>query len=481
MSFVALSLLRLVTGAPPASAATPWRDALVFTISDRARVEAVDWFRPDSSVAPGDPEQYVFFGNQLRVGAKLTLPAVQLVLEIQDTRLSSLPNDATVAAPIGALGPGGTYFANTSSQNQGETVVKLGHATFRRSGLAVSGGGFEYADGLATIPSDRTLAWVKRTRIAERLIGPFGYTMVTRSFDGARIAYDRPTWNVTAIGVVPTRGGFEVSANRDLPDITVAGLALSSKATAERPLDARVFYLHYRDERDDAVKADNRTLAERQADDDPIDIHTIGSHVIAAAERGPGVLDGLLWSVVQAGEWGEQDHLAWACALEAGYQLSRVPWRPWLRAGYAESSGDDDPLDGDHNTFFQLLPTARAYAQLPFYNAMNSRAHFAQLLLHPRETLTLRIDYHHLNLNERDNLWYSGGGATNEQVFGFSGIPSGGSTDLAQLVDVSASVTLTTYLSVYAYYGHAFGDRAVKSSFAGSDANYGYVDMVFRW
>ena len=70
-------------------------------------------------------------------------------------------------------------------------------------------GRFEYRDGLEVVPSDPTLAFLARTRIAERLVGPFDFTNVGRSFDGARIAYDTPDWNLTALASRPTQGGFE--------------------------------------------------------------------------------------------------------------------------------------------------------------------------------------------------------------------------------------------------------------------------------
>src|SRR5207248_464671 len=82
--------------------------------------------------------------------------------------------------------------------------------TLRRAGLTATVGRYEYRDGLETVPGDPTLAALKRMRIAERLVGPFEFTHVTRSFDGVRLAWDRPAWNVTAFGTRPTRGGFEV-------------------------------------------------------------------------------------------------------------------------------------------------------------------------------------------------------------------------------------------------------------------------------
>jgi len=43
---------------------------------------------------------------------------------------------------------------------------------------------------------------------------------------------------------------------------------------------------------------------------------------------------------------------------EAGWQApAKTLWKPWFRAGVAYGSGDNDPKDGKHGTFFQILPT----------------------------------------------------------------------------------------------------------------------------
>jgi hypothetical protein len=316
------------------------------------------------------------------------------------------------------------------------------------------------------------------------LLGPFDFTHVTRSFDGGRVTYDQPGWNVTALAARPTRGGFEVSANGEVEDVTVAGLALTAKRLPfadAPPADLRLFYLFFEDDRDDPLKVDNRALDVRQGDHQAIDIHTIGAHALTAIESGPGVLDGLVWAVAQTGEWGELDHTAWAYALELGYQFPRIFAQPWVRIGFDESSGDDDPADGEHHTFFQMLPTARIYAQLPFYNLMNNRDLFAQLILRPNARVTIRTDYHWLSLTEQRDLWYAGGGATNDDIFGFSGAPAGGHHDLAHLVDLSVTASLHEHVSLGLYYGHAFGRAVVSTSFAGTDADYAFAELTFKY
>jgi hypothetical protein len=272
-----------------------------------------------------------------------------------------------------------------------------------------------------------------------------------------------------------------VSANREI-DLTLAGLALTAKRLpAGPPFDGRLFYLFYDDDRRGVVKVDNRPLAVRQADRRPIAVHSFGGHAMSVVEAGPGALDGLAWGVFQFGDWGTQDHGAWAYALEAGYQLPRVPWAPWLRAGWNQSSGDDDPNDGEHRTFFQLLPTARIYAQFPFYNLMNNEDLFVQLLATPTSRVNVRADWHWLRVSAARDLWYSGGGATNDRLFGYAGAPANGRHGLAQVLELSVDVKVHDRVSANAYYGHAFGGGVVDATFAGTSANYGYVELIVRY
>ena len=82
------------------------------------------------------------------------------------------------------------------------------------------------------------------------------------------------------------------------------------------------------------------------------------------------------------------DHRANALAAEGGYQLANVALKPWLRTGYFLGSGDRNPSDATHETFFQELPTPRPFARFPLYNLMNNEDGFAQLTLTPHRKLT---------------------------------------------------------------------------------------------
>jgi hypothetical protein len=481
-------LVALALGAATAFAdeapAPSWRERITVTVSNRTRGEFVDWFAPPAGEAAPNAERYDFFANRFRLGVRALFDPVEINLQFQDTVLANLPEDASLAPPVGNLGTGALYFANTARTPQSAPVFKLGNLTVRGRGITATFGRLEYRDGLEVVPSDPTLAFLAKTRIAERLVGPFDFTHVGRSFDGARIAYDRPDWNLTALGVRPTQGGFEIDANREL-DIEVAGLAWTLRRLPglpdAPPVNWRIFYLYYRDGRDETVKVDNRPLSVRERDRTPIAINTIGTSAITAVDLGPGIADGLLWGVVQTGSWGTLDHGAWAYAIEAGYQLPQLPGAPWLRTGWNRSSGDDDASDDLHQTFFQLIPTVRTYARTPFYNQMNSGDAFLELILRPHERVQIRTDFHWLRLTEGRDLWYSGGGATSNTFFGYGGSPANGERALARMADLSVTVTLLQQLVLEAYYGHGFGRSVVEQTFAGPELNYGFLELTFTY
>jgi hypothetical protein len=472
----------MVAATPSGADEIDWRDHVTFTLSDRMRGEFVDWFAPPGGVGADGAERYDFFANQFRTGVKVTFPHVALTLEMQDTELANVPEDASLPPPQGSLGTGAIYFANTHQSPQGEIFLKQGNLTLQGGGVTATLGRFDYRGGLETMPTDPTLAFVKRTRIAERLVGPFDFTHVTRSFDGGRVAWDDPTWNVTAWGALPTQGGYEVSANVEVGDVWLSGVSATLKRLdGAPPIDAQVFYLFYRDARSNVLKVDNRPLAVREADHEPIGINTGGMHAIGTFEAGPGAFDVLMWGALQMGNWGQQDHAGWAYAFEAGYQLPEVPAKPWLRLGWNQESGDDDPGDAKHRTFFEVIPTPRIYAQTPFYNLMNNSDFFGELILRPHERVFVRADWHWLRVTQGQDLWYQGGGVTKGSLFGYGGSPANGKRDLGQLVDLSLTLTLLKQLTLGTYFGHVFGGDVIRQSFRGADANYGFVELTFRY
>jgi hypothetical protein len=434
----------------------------------RSRVEIWDWF--DSA---GDSTS-AFSGTQARLSVGQTRKTFEWLIDFEAPILLGLPTGAIVPGAQGQLGLGGSYSAaNSRATNAAMVFARQAFVRYKTERHSVRAGRFEFSDGAETTAADATLAWLKRERIAQRLIGPFGWSHVGRSFDGLQYVWTGKSTNVTAIGVRPTRGAFQVDGWGEL-DIALGYAAV----TRQRPAaEWRLFGAYYDDWRS-VVKTDNRTAAARAADRGSIRLGSFGGHYLRKA----AAFDVLLWGVLQAGQWGALSHRAHAIAAEAGWQPAVLPaLRPWLRAGYYRGSGDGDPNDGRHGTFHQLLPTPRPFARTPFFNLMNNEDFMAAAIVRPRQSVALRAEAHALRLAERNDLWYSGGGAFQPWTFGYAGRPSGGRNGLASLYDVSADWAVNPRLSLTGYFGHVRGGPVVRSIYPGARTNFGYVEATWRF
>lgn len=448
----------------------------------RVRTEVWNWFEPKGS-----------FNNSYHFTSFLGRGALQwkddwfdVMAEAQNSSLLGLPDRAVAPAPQGSLGLGAVYFTHNRRENDSGIFLKQGFVLFKNLGLegfTLKGGRFEFSEGNEVLTKEPTLDWLKNVRLSQRLIGPFGWSHVGRSFDGGVASLTRGPLNLTAMASHPTQGGYDLQAMKEMDEIDLlyTSVNLTRPPFAENS-DARFFYIYYNDDRG-LLKSDNRPLAVRQKDTRHIGIHTEGGHIISVFPTSAGPVDVLTWGALQQGSWGTLDHNAWAWDVEVGWQPSMLPWQPWLRIGYGRSSGDDNPRDGDHGTFFQLLPTARIYSFSTFYNLMNNDDGFVQLLLRPIPGLVSRTDFHNIRINEARDLWYQGAGATladRDVGFGFPGRPVLGKRNLFQIIETTLSYDFNKFINLNVYYGHLFGGGVVRSIFAGDQADFGYVELLFK-
>lgn len=311
-------------------------------------------------------------------------------------------------------------------------------------------------------------------------MGNFGFANAQRSFDGADANYGTGNWNVTVMAARADQGVFNMNGNPEL-NVDVQYLAVSQSALSQHLL-WRAFAIGYHDGRTGLTKTDNRTLALRQEDHKNIRIGTYGGDLLATFPAGRGKFDFLLWGAFQNGSWGELTHSANGAALEGGYQFGTGPRAAWLRGGWFRGSGDSNASDDKHTTFFQILPTPKLYAGFPFYNLMNSTDEFVQVIDKPAKKLSVRSDLHWLQLTSRKDLWYQGGGAYDNKVFGYVGRPANGHSSFSSVADASVGWQTTRTVAVNFYYGHAWGKSVVKKIYpAGGNAQFGYIELVYKW
>lgn len=460
---------------PPLTVAGPWGSTVRLEVANRLRGEFVDWFATaPTSATP--TFRYNFLGNKFQLGVRVKRDPYELFVQFQDSTIANVPDNG--------VGVGAVYYANTRRALQNGAILRNAWVGTRRildQPISGRAGRLLYSDGLDVPATAPNLNWIQYNRVGQRLIGPFDYTHVGRSFDGGHVGYDYAMLNLTGFGFVPTFGGYEVDANRQL-DITLGGLALNLKESEQLgPTIGRLFWYYYGDQRD-VLYVDNRPLAVRQAAvGEHSQIHTLGAHAVRLQPLGPGIADGFVYAFGQLGDYQELDQRAWAYGVEGGYRLMGVWAKPWLRAGVNSGSGDDDPDDGTHGTFFQMLPTAWLYAQFPFYNMMNTQDVFVQWILDPHPMVSFRLDGHWLRLNASEDLAYAGGGATKNDLFGYSGINGNGRSELAWLLHFMLTVRPTAFMTINGFYAHAWGQGVIDQAFVGRDGNYGFLEVLLSF
>ena len=461
---------------------------MVGTVSNITRVESWSFFEPRAEMPLdqpiGDPD-YTFFGDRAELGVRVEGNTFDVSGAFNYVRLENLPTDAI--GP-GGLGSGAFYFAATGVRYSyqlylSELAVRI-KSRDRRRVLTI--GRMPFASGVhlrsaQSLPSyggsNASINRLTQERLASRLIGAFEWSYYQRRFDGARFDVDRGRWRYTAAAFVPTQGGWEESTNLSMPDVQV-GVGSATRVAGRS--ESQAFAYLYRDRRGgDFAVVDNTFSSDRPVD---ITIGTLGGSQARVRRTTAGVADVVGWGALQFGDWYGATHLAGSATIEAGHQWTEVPLRPWLRGGYLWSSGDADPRDGRHGTFFQMLPSSRKYALSSVYAQMNLHDAFLQAWIEPRR-FSARIELHRVSLANGRDLWYQGSGATvsRDRFFGFSGRAAGGETSLGTVLEGTVDVPVRKHWSVNAYAGTIWGGHVVARMFTGTRLTFWSIENVLRF
>ncbi len=452
---------------------------LDFTINWRFRTEAWDWFQPSTG-----QNAYAFEDTLLKIGVSQKKGNFQWLLEGAADGIFDLPSNAVQPGRLGQLGAGGTYLAaNGDQRNNVNGFLKQAYVDFQPEKTDLKLGRFTFFDGAEGQPKDKTLATLINTRVVQRLIGDFGFSAVQRSFDGAQLGFNAGNNNLTFFGARPTEGVYQSAGMDELKIAVFYGSFTHSFNSTKNAGSLRVFALGYIDDRTGVLKTDSRSTAARTADTNLIEIGTYGANYADVIHTHyAGQFDFLVWGVLQNGAWGDLTQRAGAFVGEAGWQPPIGVINPWFSVGYSFGSGDSNPNDNVHGTFFQILPTPRPYDRFPFYNMMNNEDIYGSAAFRLPRSFAIRSELHALRLANANDLWYSGGGAFQSSTFGYTGRASGGNRSMANVWDISLDVPLRYGFSLTTYYGYASGKSVIASIYpANPNGQFGYVETNFRF
>jgi len=439
------------------------------------RVESWRFFEPPPT--GGNPD-YTFVANRLRVRGTARWSSVDAEASLQYVQFGNLPDEASGPGP---LGTGALYYAHSGrTDSRGAYVRTLFARLHLPKNVTVQIGRFPYSSGGESPSGEPKIEAVKRARIEARLIGEFEWSLFQRTFDGVRGDLDRKRWHVSGSWFSPTQGGFEDAAGGRMAGVKVGSASFALRpSVAVRSTEIGAFLATYHDTRHVTGRPDNTGLTATRAN---VAITTFGATAVGARAAGNGEADWLVWFAGQTGSWYSQDHRAWSLALEGGYQW-KTSWQPWMRAGFLHASGDVDPTDNRHGTFFPMLPTVRKYAFTTAYAPMNLDDSFVEVAVRPISRLTTRIDVRHLWLAEAADLWYSGSGATQQRgaIFGYAGRRSGASSNLGTVIEGAADLSLGRHWSLNGFAGAVRGAEVVKASFDGNWLRFLYLESVVQF
>jgi Alginate export len=485
--WIALAALALAQGPDPSSlnsANSLHIGSIDVNGNVRARTEAWNWFYQN------DRREYAFGETSLKLAFSQQRRNFTWKIEIAQPTLWGLPNDAFFAGTRIPMGLGATYFAaNGFNRNQAGLYLSQAYVSF--NGLAHNGGSlqlgrFDFSEGLEGRVHDSSLAWLKRERVAQRLIGDSYWTPAGRSFDGIHFSDELgKNNNVTFVAARPTKGVYQLDGMGEVNVNLLYASYTREFPTKRTASEGRVFGIGYFDSRD-VLKVDNRPLAVRAADRQPIRIGTFGfDYILNFPVQKLGHWDLLVWSAGQTGQWGALHHHAAAVTGEAGWEPPTVwllKWlRPWLRAGALSASADGNPNDAKHTTFFQLLPTDRQYARLPFYTLQNTEDYTGQVILRPSDRLWLRSELHKVKLHGHNDLWYQGSGAYSNTSFGYEGLPAKAQGGLADFVDFSVDYQAATHWGFTGYFGALSGKATMTNLLKGRKGGMAYLELRYAF
>ena len=267
-----------------------------FSVYVRERGNVTQWF----SAVP-DPEQYAHQDSLIRLSLSQRVKHFDYLVEVGQSAELALPNDAVSSvAAQGQLGLGGTYYAsNGNNQDPAAASFRQGYVRYHlgHESDVVRIGRFEFFDGQEVTFGNSTLSWLQSNRVAQRLIGNFGFSNGQRSFDGVDAKIGGKHWDLTAMAGRATQGVFNMNANPEL-NVDIQYLAYTRLLAHDRVV-IRGFGLGYHDGRTGLTKTDNRSAAARALDHKNIRIGTYGGDMAAAIPVGRTTLDAVVWGAGQ--------------------------------------------------------------------------------------------------------------------------------------------------------------------------------------
>ncbi len=292
----------------------------------------------------------------------------------------------------------------------------------------------------------------------QRLVGDLDWATYGRSFDGLLFThvYDRTKVDLFATRVIE-RGGGAFTPGVDNDDRDFHGIYVSTpKALHHSDLDAYLLLVHDRMAMPGEVAGDAGNTA-----------------FLTGGLRIAGAKDSFDWGAegaVQHGRLSGDGLFAWAAHARAGYTMTETKWTPRFGLEADWATGDDDPADGDRESFQTLFPTNHMHYGIADMMAwQNMRAVRASASVNPCDRWTVQADVWRFWLDDADDAWYGASGAA------IRGGAAGASRYLGTEVDLVVTWKASDHMKVAIGGAQFFDGGFVRDSGGGGDSLWFYV------
>jgi hypothetical protein len=297
---------------------------------------------------------------------------------------------------------------------------------------------------------------------AQRLISPLEWANNRRIFDGGvlRLKGQNKPWQLDIFSTIP--------------------VAVDRKELNEHHADRLFSGLYYTQKMDEGKCGfDAYLLALNDIDDAAMDEDrfTLGGRIWGSVNDRLS-LEGEV--AVQFGEedsrmaTGNEDILAWMIALQGTYTFKDTQWTPFLNLGLDISSGDDDPTDGDTETFRHLFPLGHAYNG--FIDAVGRQniidLHGSWGAWPVEKRIRLKSDIHFFWLTDDDDaLYHAGGGVVR---------PGGvGEDEVGMEIDLTMLFKFNKHTSFLFGYSHFSAGDFIEDTGSSDSIDFMYSQMKF--
>ncbi len=181
----------------------------------------------------------------------------------------------------------------------------------------------------------------------------------------------------------------------------------------------------------------------------------------------------------QTGEVRGRDLTAFAAHIGMGYTFNTA-WSPRLGVEYNYGSGDDDPLDGDVETFQNLFPTNhKFYGQMDVFSWQNMHNVGIILKAAPTKKLTAKAEIQAFWLASTDDSWYRANGVAT--VRPLNAAARSASNYAGTEADITLTYAATKWLTLEAGYSHFWAGDYLANTGASDDADFGYVQATISF